>query len=223
LILETSGRVGQVAVAAGSQVRALRRLDEARRHARDLAPAVAELLAAEGWKPRELHAVVVSRGPGSYTGLRVGIISAKSLAYATGCALIAPDTFAIIATQAPAEATSLDVLADAQQDRLYTQQFRRGAGGWQRATTLTIMSAAEWLTKHDSNTWVSGPGVGIVADRLLAGSRIVDQPSRDPHVESLAALGLARYQSEQFDDLWTLEPLYARPSSAEEKWRAEGR
>jgi tRNA threonylcarbamoyladenosine biosynthesis protein TsaB len=223
LILETSGRVGQVAVAAGSALRGIRRLDEARRHARDLAPAVAELLAGPGWKPRDLHAVVVSRGPGSYTGLRVGIISAKTLAYATGCALIPLDTFAIIATQAPAEAETLDVLADAQQDRLYTQQFQRGVAGWQQTTPLTIVSAAEWLTKHDSNTWISGPGAGIVANRLSAGCRIVDLPSRDPHVETLAALGLARYQSKQFDDLWTLEPLYARPSSAEEKWQSHGR
>src|SRR5262245_52282348 len=88
LILETSGRLGQVAVAGGSALRERRRLDEARRHARDLAPAVADLLATQGWKARDLHAVIVSLGPGSYTGLRVGLMSAKTLAYATGCTLI---------------------------------------------------------------------------------------------------------------------------------------
>ena len=66
----------------------MRRLDEARRNARDLAPAAAELLQKQGWKPIGLDAVLVSCGPGSYTGLRVGIMSAKTLAYATRCALI---------------------------------------------------------------------------------------------------------------------------------------
>src|SRR5215471_12911522 len=102
LLLETSGRVGQVALAEGGRLRGVRRLEETRRHARDLAPAVRELLAAQGWRVRDLHGVIVSRGPGSYTGLRVGIMSAKALAYATGCTLLAIDTFAVIAGQAPA-------------------------------------------------------------------------------------------------------------------------
>src|SRR5262245_19766278 len=54
LILETSGRTGQVAVAEGGVLRAVRALDETRRHARDLAPTVAELLAEQGWKPRDV-------------------------------------------------------------------------------------------------------------------------------------------------------------------------
>src|SRR5205085_7377236 len=102
LVLETSGRSGQVALAHGDDLLAVRSLDETRRHARDLAPAVKDLLTQQGWQVRDLDAVFVSRGPGSYTGLRVGIMSAKALAYATGCALLGIDTFAAIARQAPA-------------------------------------------------------------------------------------------------------------------------
>src|SRR5205814_2216971 len=97
LILETSGRAGSVALAAGESLLCTRRLDETRRHARDLAPAVRELFHTQGWKPRDIQAVFVSRGPGSYTGLRVGITSAKVFAYATGCALVGVDTFSAIA------------------------------------------------------------------------------------------------------------------------------
>src|SRR5262249_39039344 len=129
LILETSSQAGQVAVAEGERLLGVRSLDEARRHARDLAPAFGDLLAAQGWRPRDLDGVIVSRGPGSYTGLRVGIMSAKALAYATGCALLAVDTFAAIAAQAPPEALTLHVLADAQQDQLYVQPFRRAGAG----------------------------------------------------------------------------------------------
>src|SRR5262245_35428723 len=114
LLIETSGRAGLVALAEGDRLLAEHRLDEARRHARDLAPATAGLLGAAGWHPRDLHAVIASRGPGSYTGLRVGLMSAKTLAYATGCVLLALDTFAVIAEQAPADVAHLDVLSDAQ-------------------------------------------------------------------------------------------------------------
>src|SRR5207253_3841699 len=131
LVIETSGRAGQAALAHGDAIVAMRRLDEARRHARDLAPAVADMLADRGWRARQLDAIFVSRGPGSYTGLRVGIMSAKTLAYATGCGLLAIDTLAVVARQAPAAAERLDVLADAQQGKVYTQSFRRNAeGAW---------------------------------------------------------------------------------------------
>src|SRR5207245_2582512 len=108
LLLETSGRVGHVALAEGQTLRGARRLDEARRHARDLAPAVRDLLKDAGWTAKSLDAVIVSRGPGSYTGLRVGIMSATALAYATGCKLLGIDTFAVIARQAPPQAQRLD-------------------------------------------------------------------------------------------------------------------
>src|SRR6185437_7257912 len=98
----------------GDELRSVRRLDETRRQARDLAPAMAALLAEQGWRPREVQAVLVSHGPGSYTGLRVGIMSAKTFAYATGCPLIAVDTFKAIALQAPESVAQVDVLADAQ-------------------------------------------------------------------------------------------------------------
>src|SRR5262249_34304801 len=128
LILETSGRIGYVALAEGGRLRGVRKLDEARPHARDLAPAVRDLLAEAGWTAPTLNAVIVSRGPGSYTGLRVGIMSAKTLAYATGCKLVAIDTFAAIAHQALADVVNVDVLADAQQNRVHLERFARFGG-----------------------------------------------------------------------------------------------
>src|SRR5438067_2106851 len=140
LILETSGRIGLVGLAEGSRLVASRRLDEARRHARDLAPAVAELLKDQKWKPGDVQAVIVSRGPGSYTGLRVGIMSAKTFAYATGCPLLAIDTFAAIAAQAPVEASRVDVIADAQQEKGYVQRFVRAEPDhWSAASALRIL------------------------------------------------------------------------------------
>jgi tRNA threonylcarbamoyladenosine biosynthesis protein TsaB len=218
LILETSGRAGQVALAEGDVLRAVRRLDEARRHARDLAPAVAELLASQGWQPRDIHAVIISRGPGSYTGLRVGIMSAKAFAYATGCALIALDTFAVIAAQTPPEVSIVDVLADAQQGRLYVQRFAlSGAGAPIPVTPLAILPSADWLAARDPATWVSGPG--LRGQHLPQGIPTVEAARWDPQAETLMRLGLIRYREGTRDDLWGLEPLYLRPSAAEEQWR----
>jgi tRNA threonylcarbamoyladenosine biosynthesis protein TsaB len=220
LILETSGRAGQVALARGECVLRRRRLDEARRHARDLAPAVAELLAAEHRKPRDVQVVLVSRGPGSYTGLRVGIMAAKAFAYAIGCSLIAVDTLTAIARQADAAVTSLDVVADAQQDKVYVQRFARpGAQGeLSPVAPLAIKTLAEWLATPPRPLWVSGPGLHRYAERLPHDIHVIDRERWDPQPESLLRIGLTRYERGDLDDAWTVEPLYLRPSAAEEKW-----
>jgi tRNA threonylcarbamoyladenosine biosynthesis protein TsaB len=221
LLIETSGRSGFAAVAQGAELRGVRRLDEARRHARDLAPAAADLLAAQGWRPRDVQAVVVSRGPGSYTGLRVGVMAARTFAYATGCALVALDTFAVIATQGPDEAARLDVLADAQQDKVYVQPFAQTPEGWRPLEPLAIRQFTEWLSQREPAAWVTGPGLHRWGEHLPASVLAVEAARREPTPEALLRLGLARYEAGQRDDVWTLEPLYLRPSSAEERWPAQ--
>ena len=220
LLLETSGRGGFAALAEGPALLRARRLDEARRHARDLAPATVELLAAQRWQARDLHAVVVSRGPGSYTGLRVGIMSAKTLAYATGCALIGVDTFAVVADQAPAGVGQMDVLADAQQDKVYVQSFVCEAAGWRPLNSLAVRPFAEWLAGRAPETWVTGPGLHRWAARLPDGVPVADAALWGPQPQSLLRLGWARYTAGERHDPFALEPLYLRPSAAEEQQRA---
>jgi tRNA threonylcarbamoyladenosine biosynthesis protein TsaB len=219
LLLETSGKAGWVALAEGEEVRSVRRLDQARQHARDLAPAVADLLAENGWQVRDLQGVVAGRGPGSYTGLRVGLMSAKALCYATGCALIALDTFGVIASQSPAEVQAVDVLADAQQGKVYVQCFGRSAEGeFKPLTPLSIQPFAEWLTRRDPDAWLSGPALRVPALRAPESVRVVDAGCWDPPPPGVLRLGLARYRAGERDDFWAVEPLYLRPSAAEEQW-----
>jgi tRNA threonylcarbamoyladenosine biosynthesis protein TsaB len=220
LILETSSRIGYVAVAQGDELRGVRRLEETRRHARDLAPAMKELLAEQTWRPRDVQSVIVSRGPGSYTGLRVGIMSAKTFAYAAGCTLIAVDTFAALALQAPPSVSRIDVLADAQQDKVYVQSFVRSAEDWQPISELSIRKFADWLAAREPSAWVTGPGLLKWASHLPAEVPQVEASLWEPRPASLLRLGLARYHAGKRDDPWTVEPLYLRPSSAEEQWRA---
>src|SRR4029079_17246767 len=78
LVLETAGKVGRTALASDRAVIAEAPLAEERRRASDLALAVDRLFREAGWEPRTLTAVVVGLGPGSYTGLRVGLAPAKA-------------------------------------------------------------------------------------------------------------------------------------------------
>jgi tRNA threonylcarbamoyladenosine biosynthesis protein TsaB len=166
---------------------------------------------------------MVSRGPGSYTGLRVGLMSAKALAYATGCKLIAVETFAAIAWQSPPEAASVWVIADALQNHVYVQRFARSSTGTiLEADELRIVKLEEWSGWVAPGTWVTGPGVKVYANRVPQECLPVTEEDREPRVESLFAVGqMLRPLTKE--ELFALEPLYLRGSSAEEKAKAEGR
>lgn len=223
LLLETSGRTGQVGLARGGAVVQSRHLDATRRHARDLAAVVGEVLAAEGLKPSDVTGVMVGIGPGSYTGLRVGVMSAKAFAYATGCRLIAVPTFAAIARQAPSEAQQVWVIADALQGQIYLQRFTRSheSGQLAPADELRIDSADGVLPAAGAEVWLTGPGVKVYADRVPPHCRLVPEADREPTVESLFRAGLELAPVSRAE-LFALEPLYLRGSSAEEKAKQNG-
>jgi len=213
LIIETSHRVGQVALALGDAIVGERTLDESRRHARDLVPAIHALLSAQGWRARDLDGVLVSRGPGSFTGLRVGIMAATTLAYATGCRLLAINTFDAIGLQA--SDGPVDVIADAQQDNVYVQRF-----GFE-PLPLTIMPLERWLESASAaNVSVLGPGLETFAVRMRVCLRILPKETWNATPLSLLKLGLARLAKGERDDPFSVEPLYLRASEAERKWEA---
>jgi tRNA threonylcarbamoyladenosine biosynthesis protein TsaB len=222
LILETSCRVAKVGLARGGAVVRAVQLDDTRRHARDLAPTVKAMLEAESLVPADLTGIVASRGPGSYTGLRVGLVSAKALAYATGCRLVAVDAFAAVAEQAPAEAEKVWVIGDALQKQVYIQRFDRSEGGripFQELSILGVDEALHWLP---AGAWVTGPGVRAYADHIPQTCRLVPEADREPRVESVFAVGMRRPALSR-EEVFALEPLYLRGSSAEEKAKREGK
>lgn len=221
LILETSGRGARVGLSRDGVVIHKAELDAARRHAREMMPTVRGMLDAERLKPTDLTGIMASRGPGSYTGLRVGLATAKALAYATGRPLVAVDTFAAIAQQAPAEAATLSVISDALQGQVYAQRFARVANGWQASSPLRILAVGEFVAELAEGEWLSGPGVAVYEGQLSSAHSRVAEADREPRVESVLAVGL-RLQPLTKEELFALEPLYLRGSSAEEKAKASG-
>jgi tRNA threonylcarbamoyladenosine biosynthesis protein TsaB len=222
LIIDTSGRIGQVAVAEGARVVAARRLEESRRHARDLATAVAQVLSPRGWRARDLTALVVGTGPGSFTGLRVGLASAKALAYAVGCPLYGVPTFQGIIRQLTAEATRAVALADALQGKVYVEVFARtsDAGRWESVRPLAIRSFAEWRRDAEPGVWITGPGAALYGGELEEAFPLAAAEDREPRAEGLLRSALEEPGHWRCDPA-LVEPIYLRGSSAEEKRKRE--
>src|SRR5439155_6360049 len=131
------------------QLLASRALDPAQRRARMLAPAMRDVLRQVGWKPAEVQLVAVTTGPGSFTGLRLGVTTAKTFAYAVGCELLGVTTLEVIASQAPPAISPIEVVLDAQRQQLFVGTFHRIPSGelaWLKPTH--IVSAPQWLAQR---------------------------------------------------------------------------
>jgi tRNA threonylcarbamoyladenosine biosynthesis protein TsaB len=220
LLIETSGREGLIGLSVGATVIAEKRLDGSRRHVQDLAPAMSDLLIGADWDPSHVYGVAVSLGPGSYTGLRVGVMSAKAFAFATGCRLVGIPTFHILARQSDLPALRLEVIADALKDKLYVQSFARrcAADEWATVRELAILPKQAWLSGITSDLAVSGPGVPLVEKSLSTAIRVADPAQRKPALQALLDLAGISDQDADRPVSLTMEPIYLRPSSAEEQW-----
>jgi tRNA threonylcarbamoyl adenosine modification protein YeaZ len=146
LAIETVGTTGSVALLQGDAVVAESVLDPAQRSAQSLAPAIDELLRRHGWQPAQVELVAVATGPGSFTGLRIGVATAKVLAYAVGCPILDVDTMSAIAWRVPRDVERFSVVVDAQRGELFVADFERTADGrLSGGDTTRIVDAAQWI------------------------------------------------------------------------------
>ena len=193
--------------------------DASARHGRGLVPAVRDLLRAAGLALTDLDGLAVGLGPGSFTGLRVGVMAAKMLGYATGKPVVGLDSLEILARAAGPEVVRVAVAADAQRGDLFTADFHRERPGSPllRDGPNRLEPAADWLARLALGTLLLGPGL----DRLKVVVPLELERAGPEHDAalgaSLAALATEVWRAGRRDDLWTLEPVYVRPSAAEEK------
>lgn len=223
--IETSGWEGSIALLRGGALVAERTLSRTgRRHARTLVSELRELLSSAGVTSRDVQLVAVSAGPGSFTGLRVGVVCAKSFSYATGCALVGVDTFEAIAAGSPADVDRVVVLADAQRGDLYVGRYVRSATSdeWRREGEIEVQRAEEFIAGLPRGTVVTGPGAARWSDALKAVTLVLPAEYGIPRAAVVAAIGERRALAGKTDDVWRLEPVYIRKSGAEEKLAALG-
>lgn len=218
--IETSGRAGAVALCRDGRPLAERLLEQAgRRHAQTLVTEIGRLFDEFDLRPADCNLVAVSIGPGSFTGLRVGVVCAKTFAYATGCPLTAVDTYHCIAENSPADVHDVWVVGDAQREELYVGRYCRHDNlSWEPTAEITIVAGRTWCAARTSSDVVSGPGIERFESELAPACRRLGPDCRDPRAAVVARLGERKLDHSGPDDAWSLEPFYLRRSAAEEEW-----
>ncbi len=220
LAVETTESLGSLAAMQDGNLLLERELDAAKRTAQSLAPALKSLLAEVGWRPEEVGLVAVTTGPGSFTGLRVGVATAKAFAWAAGADIFGVDTLEVVANATPAGVDLVSVAVDAQRGDVVAATFRREADGWLCATgSAQLMPAADWLGGLAATVAVSGPALARYLDTVPQRLNALPRGCWRARAALVARTAARRYAAGERCDLWALAPRYSRPSAAEEKWR----
>lgn len=226
LAIDTSLTAGSVAAIDGDRV-AARPLGAAGAHARLVAAALAEAAAELGWRPRDAELVAVVRGPGSFTGLRVGVATAKGLAWATGARLVGVSGVEVVARLAQAAASWPDAPIHVAYDAGRGDVFATTAlpattspAGWD-AGPGSLVPLADWIDSLSPGALVAGPALDHEAcGPLLAARPDLQLPppgARTPTAAAAGAVALLHAAAGRYDDPFTLVPDYLRPSYAEER------
>jgi tRNA threonylcarbamoyladenosine biosynthesis protein TsaB len=227
LALDTSTDQAAIGLATPGGVFTVPLTNPGRRHGRDLISQIGILLGQAGIRARDLNVIAVGSGPGSYTGLRVGLMAAKTLAYATGAALVGLDSLEAVARNAPVADLRIAVVADAQRGDVYAADFLRPEPGLQVALAreCRIEALADWTSRLVAGTRVLGPGLAAprIAAAVLPDLVVGDASLNYPDAQRLLELATEAWQNGLRDDLWLLEPRYLRRSAAEEQWDARER
>lgn len=216
--IETSGLDGSVALWRDGAAIERKLATAGRRHAQTLIAELRDLLADAAVPLADVDGVAVSIGPGSFTGLRVGVVAAKTLAYSRGLKVVAVDTLAAIADRAPPDWPRVFVVSDAQRGDLFLGEYRRDdLRAWQSTGRVRIVPGDEWLASRAAGDTILGPGVSRLRTPPDGVTVVHQEWSTRPSAAAIAAIGATRLLTHQSDDLWTLSPVYIRPSAAEEK------
>ena len=218
LCIETGTDICSVGIAREGEIVSMLESDEGRDHARKVGVFVDELLRTTGISPDEIDAVAVGKGPGSYTGLRIGVSFAKGLCYGLQKPLIAVGSLDALTAVAREdyEAGIVDVenweqarlcpMVDARRMEVYAQVFDSAGAPLTdvAAEVVTDESFAEW--RNEGNFVIFGNGAAKCTE-VLTGAVLVNVT---PSVRGIAPLAQKAFDEGRFEDIAYFEPFYLK-------------
>ncbi len=186
-------------------------------HSTQLLPSLARLLEQTGLSLEEAECVIVARGPGSYNGLRVGISTAKALAYSLGIPVIGISTLEAEAYQHLGTGLPVCPVFNAGREEIATATFQQAGGQWRQLYEERLTTLNSLCSQITEKTLFCGQFVSAIADRLKKQLKekavIPSQAGLLPRAGFLAELGLKRFKAGDCDDPATLQPRYFRGPS----------
>jgi tRNA threonylcarbamoyladenosine biosynthesis protein TsaB len=229
LILGIDTSTAQVSVAIGDGVTGLGavQLSGGRRHAEQLAPAIDSLRRELQIDLGHLAAIAVGTGPGLFTGLRVGVTTAKVMAQALRIPVVGVPSLDLVAYPLRHADRQIVAVLDARRREVFAARYLPVPGGVQRVSDYAVHVPAELVADLAADRTVSARGLLLAGDGVdrfraefetLEHAEFAGSEFGAPSIAALVQLATARYEREEFEQPDALEPLYLRQSDAEIEW-----
>lgn len=218
LALDTATPVTAVALLEADKVLG-QEFQPAKNHSVTLLPAIDHLMQAHNIAREDLGAVAAGIGPGSFTGVRVGLTLAKSLAFALKIDLVGVSTLEALAYNGRGgEADWICPCLDALKKEVYGARYRIDGSGEEEAAAHDPREWAEHLAKAGGRCLLLGTGVlryQDIFEDVLGKKAVIQEDKHQISAAEVGLLGLERLRRGEKDDPRTLEPMYCRLSEAE--------
>ncbi len=212
LAIDTSTMAGGVALLEDSRVVGESLLDVRTTHSERLMLAVDRALADAGWQPESLDAFAVAVGPGSFTGLRIGLAAVKGLAFALGRPIAAVPTLDAMAAALPWTTRPVCPVLDARKNEVYACLYRWDGLTMQREWDYLALAPDALAARIVEPVLGVGDGAALVPSPWMTR---IEPVRRGPSAAVVGWLGIERLRRGETVDASALVPLYLRPSEAE--------
>jgi len=218
LAIETSGRSGSVTLGLEDELIESIQLPHKRRHNVELIPMIDKLCRKHGVTPDTVGQVYVSLGPGSFTGLRVGITTAKMLALASGAKIFGIPTLEVLVENAPPEAQHAAVCLNLKRDTVHCAVYSRDGNDWSTIVEPALRTMNELLAASPKPVSLIGDPLPPGPDHPAEGVTILGPERAVAQSQAVWRLGRRAWKTRGPDDPMKLAPQYIREPEAVELW-----
>ena len=216
LSIETSTSICSVAIHEQGELRALAEIKEPGAHAEKLLSLVDEVLKQASLRLVDLAAVAVSQGPGSYTGLRIGVSTAKGIAYALDIPLIGINTLqAMAASQSVAEGEYVVAVLDARRKEVYTQTFGDSRQELSPIEAVVLEEGVFDSILEKGRVYFVGDGVEKVKEEVKSANALfIDDWGISLSAKNMGTLASEKHARQEWEDLAYFVPNYLKEFKA---------
>lgn len=194
-----------------------------RRHSSLLAVSIKRVLDALGWSPGDIDYFACGLGPGSFTGVRIGLSAIKGLGFALKKPLVGISSLDILARNARlADKTQASVVValDAKRNLIYSSVYKYKGDTLERAAPYALVTLDEFFKKIKPSSIILGDALALYKDQILKntrGARILEKDYWYPAGRNIVNLALERIKNKKIDDVFDIKPIYLYPKECQIK------